>query len=94
MGNVLAASGGRGAEETGADEARALFRMNFYEISRHKTRAGPIGTYVRTLHPDGLLLLLLLVLLLLLLPLLLLLLLLLLSINRLGTGWAACNVRN
>jgi hypothetical protein len=47
--------------------------MNFYEISRHKTRAGPIGTYVRTLHPDGLLLLLAL---LLLLPLLLLLLLL------------------
>lgn len=34
-----------------ADEARALFRMNFYEISRHKTHDGPIGTYVRTLHP-------------------------------------------
>ncbi|KYM83019.1 hypothetical protein ALC53_06284, partial [Atta colombica] len=56
-----------------ADEARALFRMNFYEISQHKTRRSPIGTYVRTLHPDYLLLLLLL--------------LLLLSINRPGTGW-------
>lgn len=55
-----------------ADEARALFRMNFYEISQHKTRSSPIGTYVRTLHPDDLLLLLL---------------LLLLSINRPGTGW-------
>lgn len=40
-----------------ADEARALFRMNFYEISRHKTRGSPIGTYVRTLHPGGRLLL-------------------------------------
>jgi len=39
------------AADARVDEALALFRMNFYEISRHKTRAGPIGTYVRTLHP-------------------------------------------
>lgn len=29
------------------DETRALFCMNFYEISRHKTRDSPIGTRVR-----------------------------------------------
>lgn len=44
---------GAGWRTCEVDEARALFRMNFYEISRHKTRGGPIGTYVRTLHPGG-----------------------------------------
>lgn len=33
-----------------ADEARLLFRMNFYEISRHKTGNSPIGTYAMLLY--------------------------------------------
>lgn len=36
-----------------ADETRALFCMNFYEISRHKTRDNPIGTRVRRVPVTG-----------------------------------------
>lgn len=35
------------------DETRALFCMNFYEISRHKTRDSPIGTRVHRVPVTG-----------------------------------------
>lgn len=42
-----------GYREERVDETRALFCMNFYEISRYKTRDSPIGTRVHRVPVTG-----------------------------------------
>ena len=51
MENVPPATG-EGKRAT-RDETRALFCMNFYEISRRKTRDSPIGAHVRRVPAAG-----------------------------------------